>query len=107
MNVEVKRCRTAPESWIYKTKVTFWWQNKFRIEFWSQCHILSFYVKKRLKNEGPDQAINLQTPPRGTPGGTPQISGNKLSYIPVSKRGIPPVGEFIYTNYLNTDNIYM
>ena len=77
--------------------------------------------KKRPKNEGPDQAINLQTPPGGTPGGTPGgpgawrgprrgpplISGNKLSYIPVSKRGIPLVGEFIYTNYLNTDNIYM
>ena len=63
--------------------------------------------KKRSKNEGPDQAINLQTPPGGTPAGTPQISGNKLSYIPVSKRGIPPVGEFIYTNYLNKDNIYM
>ena len=71
---------------------------------------------KKSKNEGPDQAINLQTPPWGTPGGIPagtpggtplQISGNKLSYIPVSKRGIPPVGEFIYTNYLNKDNIYM
>ena len=47
-NVEVKRCRTAPESWIYKTKVTFWWQNNEKLEIRSQCHLLS--VKKDLKS---------------------------------------------------------
>ena len=33
----------AQVSLIYKTKITFWWQNKFRIEFWSQCHIFRGY----------------------------------------------------------------
>ena len=29
---------------IYKTKITFCWQNKFRIEFGSQCRIFRWYI---------------------------------------------------------------
>ena len=43
-NVEVKCCRTAPESWIYKTKITFWWQNNEKLEARSQCKALCFEV---------------------------------------------------------------
>ena len=36
-----KTCRFATESLIYKTKITFWWQNNEKIENRFQCHILS------------------------------------------------------------------
>ena len=91
-NVEEKWCRTAPESWIYKTKITFWWQNNEKLEIRSRCHILSVnYLAVTGAKFGANKGANGEA--RGSQGAVGERVPEGWATYPTAYSDPPPFAQ--------------